>query len=611
MNNVELKVNVINQLKLFKQSTFKDVLCFLDEDIQNAQRAKATEVRVTTDRYGENKKLIIENNGAVLDNPQSLFSIAESGWDNSVKQSENPFGMGFFSNITASSKIEIYSGTKYILFDVDKMIATNDPQLEVQETDEYYDGFKLILNNFDYDNIYGFQIKERLERLGKYIHELDIYYDGELQEKMNLTEEGENYIFSTKIEDENMQGWIAIYSNYGFDSEISIYYKGRFVSKLEGYPYLKGDLHISDKVLNLTSPDRKDIIKDDKYKEFKNIIDLYIEQLANESFQYGEEDEIQQYSEAINRYINKKELVSKTKFSVFDDADKIKYLQDIAKVKRNKKNINTFKDYNGYLDKQKSTQSESIFDEVIIEESMKSTIPEAKGVIFHPSSTSYSDSSIEKPKINENKLKEKDGILLVNNEDIIFWMGFDEIEDFEGKFNILNHYGIKLIVARNKIEKEMLKGLSQEFKIYHISELREDVTFKSTISNTELNKKENRALMIFEMISRMFEKDHNLFAIGDVMTTKTVEVKGTNIKNEIIDEDVVIIKDTKADKVYVDRSIIDLSSIDESLDEKLTLKDVQFILMNLDNISESMEMLVNLTASAIKDKLTLTLAYMQ
>ena len=47
---VELKVNVINQLKLLRQSTFKDIYCFLDEDIQNAQRAKATEVRVTVDR---------------------------------------------------------------------------------------------------------------------------------------------------------------------------------------------------------------------------------------------------------------------------------------------------------------------------------------------------------------------------------------------------------------------------------------------------------------------------------------------------------------------------------------------------------------------------------
>jgi len=72
---VELKVNVINQLKLLRQSTFKDILCFLDEDIQNAQRAKAKNVYISI----EGDSIIIENDGSILDNPQSLFSIAESG----------------------------------------------------------------------------------------------------------------------------------------------------------------------------------------------------------------------------------------------------------------------------------------------------------------------------------------------------------------------------------------------------------------------------------------------------------------------------------------------------------------------------------------------------
>lgn len=63
-NPVEIKVNVINQLKLLRQSTFKDKLSFLDEDIQNAQRAKATEVKVTVD-YNKDK-VTIENNGKIL-----------------------------------------------------------------------------------------------------------------------------------------------------------------------------------------------------------------------------------------------------------------------------------------------------------------------------------------------------------------------------------------------------------------------------------------------------------------------------------------------------------------------------------------------------------------
>lgn len=182
MNQVEVKVNVINQLKLLRQSTFKDKLSFLDEDIQNAQRAKATEVHITVDY--SNRKVVIENNGKILMNPQALFSMAESEWDEDVQKTESPFGMGFFSNITVSDYIEVYTGNKYIIFNVSDMIQNNNAKIEVKDIEEAYDGFKLVLNNFDFDQVYSSSIRDRIELLGRYVHELDIYYNGELRLKI-------------------------------------------------------------------------------------------------------------------------------------------------------------------------------------------------------------------------------------------------------------------------------------------------------------------------------------------------------------------------------------------------------------------------------------------
>lgn len=606
-NKVELKVNVINQLKLFRQSTFKDILCFLDEDIQNAQRAKATEVYVTTNTY--ERTLTIENNGAILDNPQSLFSIAESGWDNDTMKNENPFGMGFFSNISVSDSIEILSGHKYIKFNVNEMINSGNCELDVQEVEDCFDGFKLILNNFDYNTIYSYEIRDRLERLGKYIHELDIYYNGSLQEKKDLTESDNEDCFSIKIEDEDVQGWISINNNYGFTSEISIYYKGRFVSKLDGYPYLKGDLHINDRVLNLTSPDRKDIIKDNKLDEFKILINMYVKELAEDSFNSGYDTEIEDHCSAINYYIDKKSLIKKTRFATFNNKD-IKYLEGIAIARSKDKSVKTFKDYSCWLDKEGANQGESHIEEVVVQEEMKSRIKEAQGVVFSPSSTSHHDSSIRKPEIAEKETVEKTGEIIFNNTQPVFWIGFDEIEKYEYKFNIIKHYDLKLLVARNKVEQEILKTVKVQYEVYHISELSEDITFESTISNMELSLKESRALMIFDMISRMFESSHNLFSIGDVMTTKSVSITNTDIKETIIDEDIVIIKDSKSDKVYVDRSIIKLYSIPESLDETLTLKDIQFILKNIDDISKSINMLKMNGTDKVKNTIIEVLANM-
>jgi len=338
---------------------------------------------------------------------------------------------------------------------------------------------------------------------------------------------------------------------------------------------------------------------------------MYIKQLAEDSFNSGDDKEIEEYCSAINYYIDKKELVKNTKFATFKN-EKVDYLKDIAIAKSKEKKIKTFKDYNCYLNADKSTQGESQVEEVVVQETMSSNVPSAKGVIFHSSSTSYHESSVEKPEIKESQTQEKEGEVIFNNVEPIFWIAFDQIEEFESKFNIVKHYGIKLLVARNKVEQEILKSVKTEFKVFHISELYENVMFESTISNTELCLKERRALMIFEMISRIFEKDHNMFAIGDVMTTKTISIDNTDIKETIIDEYIVIIKDSKADKVYVDRSIIDLCNISESLDENLILQDVQFILQNLNDICKSIKLLKsNLNINEIRNDIISVIANMK
>lgn len=578
---VELKVNVINQLKLLRQSTFKDILCFLDEDIQNAQRAKAKNVYISI----EGDSIIIENDGAILDNPQSLFSIAESGWDNDVKETENPFGMGFFSNITVSNFIEIYSGTKHVIFDVDKMINTNDTEIHVEEVEENLNGFKLILNNFDFSAADRYDIRERVGQLGKYIQELNIYYHGQLQEKRDLTESDGNS-FEIKIEEEGYVGWIALASNYGFGDSLNIFYKGRLVKKLESTPYIKGDIHISDKALNLTSPDRKDIIKDSKYAKFREELSIHIKLLCEDALLNGDELEVENFASAIGYHINTKTIKNKIKFLTLkgESKESFKYIEEIALVRKENKKINSYKDYKLYLKKESSSQSESHFEEVEIKEDVCSNVPEARGVVSHDSSGSYREGYLERPEIKKESTEEKQGECIINNQEVVFWMNFNEIEANEYKFNIIRHYGLRLIISRNKVESEVLKAMKETDKVFHISELNEDVRIKGALSNTELSLKEQRAMMILELISRILGFNHNIFGIGDLMVIKEISIQSLNITKEVVEESINVLRNSGTKKVYVDRSVVNLSEIAESLDTTITVKDYKFILMNLYNI---------------------------
>ena len=594
---VELKVNVINQLKLLRQSTFKDIYCFLDEDVQNAQRAKATEVRVTVDRWGE-KTVTIENNGNILTNPQALFSIAESDWDEEVRNSENPFGMGFFSNITVSNLINVHSGNTYITFDVEDMISTNNTEIKVEEIDEYYDGFKLILRNFDFDTASSYDIQERVEVLGKYIHELDIYYNGELIEEKDLTEgDGSKYQFS--VDDENCKGWIALGNNYSWGNNVNVFYKGRLVAPLEGFPYLKGDLHVGDKTLHLTSPDRKDIIKDEKLNAFKKVISDHVEKYCTSLLVDGEED-INDYSSCFGRYVDKKNVKNNIKFMTFKskNEDDVKYLKGIAIARKDNKNINSFTGYEIYLQKDAAKQNEQIIEEVIVNPKLQTNPEEASGRVFHEASYSHSNGYVEVPEIKQEDLMEKRGSLIIDSVEPTFFIEFNKVEQYEYKLNVAKHYDLKIIVSRNDVETSILKSMKESDNVLHISDLKEEVSVTGYLSNTELSTKESRALMIFDMISRILGFDHNVFAIGDLMVTKSVFVESIGVKEEMIEPNIVVLKDALNDKVYVDRSIINKNKLRNDLDVRLDVFDYQFILANF---KEMMKQVALVTDMSIED----------
>lgn len=598
--SVELKVNVINQLKLLRQSTFKDIYCFLDEDVQNAQRAKATEVRITVDR--NNNTVIIENNGNILSNPQALFSIAESDWDNEVRNSENPFGMGFFSNITISNLINVHSGNTYITFDVENMISTNNTEIKVEEIDEYYDGFKLILNNFDFNTAYSYKIQERAEILGKYVHDLDVYYNDELIEKKDLTE-GDDSEYQFSVNDKDCQGWIALAENYSWGDNLNIFYKGRLVSKLEGLPYLKGDLHVNDKTLNLTSPDRKDIIKDEKLNNFKELIRLYVEEYCNSLLTDGVED-INKYSSCIGYYVNKKNVKNLIKFMTFrsNSEEDIQYLKGVAIARRKNRDIDSFSGYEIYLNQEAAKQNEQVISEIEIVPVLETVPDEAKGRVYHESSYSSKDGYVEVPEIKERDLIEKRGSLIMNEEEPVFYIAFNEVEQYEYKLNIAKHYDLKIIVSRNDVETSILKTMKDSDNVLHISELKEEVLVKGYLSNTELSTKERRAMMIFDMISRILGLDHNVFSIGDLMVTKSVSVEAINVNEEIIESDVVVLKDSLNDKVYVDRSIINKNKLRNDTDEKLDIFDYQFIIANFKEMMKQVSLITEMTTEECENK---------
>lgn len=600
-SKVEVKVNVINQLKLLRQSTFKDKLCFLDEDVQNAQRAKATEVRITTDAY--NNTITIENNGTVLENPQALFSVAESSWDDDVMNSENPFGMGFFSNIAVSNLLIIHTGDKIITFDVDNMMKTMNTEVQVEETDDFYDGFKLILNNA-FESVSCWDVRERVKILGKYIHELDIYLDDVYQEKKSLTEgDGSDYLI--KLEEDMVTGWISLGGKYSYWNHPKVFYKGRLVTELNDLPYLNGDLHVGDKTLNLTSPDRKDIIKDEKLTDFIALIRAYVEEYCNNLALSGEN--LDEVSETVSYYANLDKIASDMKFATFHTSkENILYLKGIVLAKKLNKDIESFEDYELYLEESAAKQSEEHCNEItLFSETEERNTKEDDNVADKPVCSNSEGIGANAESVTDKNRKRLSNKVenLFTDSDPVFYVDFAEIDRFEHELDTAKLYDLRIAVARNKVELDALKKLADQNKVFHISSLQEDVHTEGTLSNTELSGPERRAMMILNMISEICGFDHNVFAIGDLMVTKTIHVQAINACKTIIDDTIIALTDKEREKIYVDRSAINKKKLNDNASQKLGIHDYQFILANFTNITRQMGILKNCSTEKCAEEL--------
>lgn len=592
---VELKVNAINQLVLLRNSTFKDKLSFLDEDVQNAQRAGATEVRITTDYYGHT--VTIENNGAVLDDPQKLFAIAESGWDENTQNTENPFGMGFFSNITVSDDLEIRTGDKIIRFNVPEIIRTRNIEIPVEKTEETYDGFKLILNGVDFSKVNTSQIRERAEILGQYVTELDIWYNGEPIEKKDLTE-GDDSPFQFPVEDETATGWIALGDNYMYSDNLCVFLRGRLVTKLPDMPYLKGCLHVKDSTLNLTAPDRKDIIRDEKLSSFKERVKDMVKDYCMEILDEGYR-KLDDYTSAFNWYSDTDAMKHRMQFLTLKsrNTEDMKYLRGIALAQKehNASNYEEYMDYLLRLEKGDSEQNEERMGEIQIPVEVQSKPEEPKGRVYHESRTEYSEGYTEVPEIEDDETQECPGMKILDSDEPVFFMKFSEVEEYERLINVVKHYNLRLILSRNRVEHKVLERLQSEKRlpVFHISELKEEVKVTGTLSNTVLNGQERRGLMILGLISRILGFDHNVFAIGDLIVTKRINMPVLQTEKETVETNVTVLHDLDNGKVYVDRTVFNKNRLSDSLDETLTVPDYQFVMSNLRKISEQVSLLTD------------------
>lgn len=494
------------------------------------------------------------------------------------------------------------------------MLNDGDTQVDVKITEDYLDGFEMTLHNFDFHNHSESSIRERLQTLSDFIHELEFTVNDKELTHRDLTEWDNKVTHATSIENDMCVGWIGAATNWSWDSTLKIYYKGRFVTTMPNMPFTTGRIHLKDNVLNLVAPDRKAIIEDDKLQSFTNMLRSILKKFCNDLV-LDTHNDLSDYAHCIKRYFDANSVKNEISFVTFKtkDSHAIDYLSGLSVMCETNKDIKCIEDYEIALQSQNTNAEELADANGVVSVDIDNEF-DPKSVIRTQTASGYSSSSSSEPTVDplgvigeshKNDTTHIEGETLVNAKEPVFFLRFKDIYELRHKLAIARHYNLRIIIARNDIEYDVLEEMKETITgspIAHINTLQEDIKIHGEISNLTLNGKEKRASMLFGMLSTMFNYDENVFVIGDVTVTKTVTVKSINATETIKDKNVKILYSEDSDTIFIDRTLINDKKLTPNVSAKLNLQDMQFILANLENISRALAGFENMdSGDKIKD----------
>lgn len=130
---VALKVNEHSLVQNLRFAFSKGTTYF-GELLQNSRRAGATRVELSID--WELGQVVVVDDGIGITDFQKIFSIAESGWDAEIQETEKPYGMGFLSCLFAAKHVTIASLGRRVSFYTESALSFSEITVEeVQSAD--------------------------------------------------------------------------------------------------------------------------------------------------------------------------------------------------------------------------------------------------------------------------------------------------------------------------------------------------------------------------------------------------------------------------------------------------------------------------------------------
>jgi len=349
-----ISVDVGRLLTDIGSSLYKSGGTILDELVQNAQRAKAGNLRVAyCGNYTEGASCLLEvsDNGRGLKKASDLLKLASSGWDKGVMDSDSPFGMGFWSTVTATSRVEVRSNNLSIVIDSNLLHATKSVKNVVTTTvtDDFHPGFRVRLWSAarPADGVESRRweawtdLRKAVEKLEGLVGFMDFesvtytpaYGDGSseaatladlldaqqgpgrlIPTRQPLAEIPAPIPFAKVIDTPMFEGVLWPQARGWAKAEnapvlgLRFYAQRRVVRELD-YESVGGWLHLKPGVVNLRAPDRKDFIEDERYRSMMDAFKAEARQLLVDMAMQATDEELEEFDGPLRYLLSDSDVV--------------------------------------------------------------------------------------------------------------------------------------------------------------------------------------------------------------------------------------------------------------------------------------------------------------
>lgn len=470
MTKMEITSDVKGKLQKIRNGTvFDSPLIFISELFQNSLRAKAKNVNITV----KNGQFIFYDDGVGSRTPKPILTLDYSEWEST----DEGFGIGFWSILAIPNlQSTVVASKKWkATIDVNQLFESGVPEATIEHLDEPFSGFLVGLVS-PYIAEFEYRIITEVKKVGG-LQMFNVYLNNQPVEKINILADA-NGDFIKDFSTRQFTARFTITDNYG---PIKLFYERRELGGIykDG---IGGIIELKKNGVTLKEPDRKSIIRDDKYDDFERKIRECREEMYKEFIKQANDDLIDKYSSKIDDVLYVEDYENHIKIPDFG-----------LNVAENNEDtdFDSIESHGGCA---------SIHDGISRSEY---TLPN------YSQENSIVDGSAAKIAYRRpRKITLKHEVKRVSKK---CWMRSKESEDMTELKAKAEYYGVKVFVAKNILHERIFF----KYRVPHISELDEGVTKIDEIKDVEIrNGKEEIFIRSLLPICKFYNLPDNTFKIG-------------------------------------------------------------------------------------------------